>query len=69
MNWEQIEGKWDTVKGQIEEKWGKLTEDDLTGNHSRYFPKPWIVLPEITLFLCIYISSDVPYTWEWHLSR
>ena len=30
MNLEQLEGKWDQVKGQIKEKWGKLTDDDLT---------------------------------------
>lgn len=30
MNWDQIEGKWTDVKGQVKEKWGKLTDDDLT---------------------------------------
>lgn len=30
MNWDQIEGKWDQFKGNIKEKWGKLTDDDLT---------------------------------------
>lgn len=29
MNWEQVEGKWDQVKGDIKSKWGKLTDDDL----------------------------------------
>ena len=29
MNWEQIEGKWNQLKGGIKEKWGKLTDDDL----------------------------------------
>jgi uncharacterized protein YjbJ (UPF0337 family) len=29
VNWDQIEGKWKQVKGQAQEKWGKLTEDDL----------------------------------------
>lgn len=29
MNWEQIEGKWREYKGQIKQRWGKLTDDDL----------------------------------------
>ena len=30
MNWQQIEGKWDYAKGKLREKWGKLTDDDIT---------------------------------------
>ena len=30
MNWEQMEGNWMQAKGKIKEKWGKLTDDDLT---------------------------------------
>jgi len=30
MNWDQIEGKWKQASGKIREKWGKLTDDDLT---------------------------------------
>ncbi|MFT3923909.1 MAG: CsbD family protein [Myxococcales bacterium] len=29
MNWTQIEGKWDQVKGQLRSQWGKLTDDDV----------------------------------------
>lgn len=29
MNWDQIEGKWTEMTGQIQEKWGELTDDDL----------------------------------------
>ena len=29
MNWDQMEGKWKQIKGQLREKWGKLTDDDL----------------------------------------
>ncbi|OYP38824.1 CsbD family protein [Rhodopirellula sp. MGV] len=29
MNWDQIEGKWKQVKGQAQQKWGDLTNDDL----------------------------------------
>lgn len=30
MNWEQIQGKWQEYKGQIKQRWGKLTDSDLT---------------------------------------
>ena len=29
MNTLQLEGDWTALKGQIKEKWGKLTDDDL----------------------------------------
>jgi uncharacterized protein YjbJ (UPF0337 family) len=29
MNWQQIEGRWKQVKGQAQQRWGKLTDDDL----------------------------------------
>jgi uncharacterized protein YjbJ (UPF0337 family) len=29
MNWDQIEGQWKQSSGKIQEKWGKLTDDDL----------------------------------------
>lgn len=29
MNWDQIEGKWQQFKGQAQEQWGELTNDDL----------------------------------------
>ena len=29
MNWDQVEGKWKEMKGEVREKWGKLTDDDL----------------------------------------
>jgi uncharacterized protein YjbJ (UPF0337 family) len=29
MNWDQIEGKWKQMKGDIRTRWGKLTDDDL----------------------------------------
>ena len=29
MNWTQIEGKWDQLKGKARSKWGKLTDDDV----------------------------------------
>jgi uncharacterized protein YjbJ (UPF0337 family) len=30
MNSDQVEGKWKQLKGTIKEKWGKLTDDDIT---------------------------------------
>lgn len=30
MNWDQLEGNWMQAKGKVKEKWGKLTDDDLT---------------------------------------
>ena len=29
MNWDQIQGNWSQFEGQVKEKWGKLTNDDL----------------------------------------
>ncbi|MGB2590193.1 MAG: PqqD family peptide modification chaperone [Candidatus Acidiferrum sp.] len=29
MNTDRLEGKWKQAMGQLREKWGKLTEDDL----------------------------------------
>jgi uncharacterized protein YjbJ (UPF0337 family) len=29
MNWDRVEGNWKQFKGQVQQKWGKLTEDDL----------------------------------------
>lgn len=30
MNWDRVEGNWKQFKGAVKEKWGKLTDDDLT---------------------------------------
>ena len=29
MDWNRVEGNWKQTKGEIKEKWGKLTDDDL----------------------------------------
>jgi uncharacterized protein YjbJ (UPF0337 family) len=29
MNWDQLEGKWKQMKGQLRSQWGKLTDDDI----------------------------------------
>jgi uncharacterized protein YjbJ (UPF0337 family) len=28
MNWDTIQGKWKEMKGQVKQRWGKLTDDD-----------------------------------------
>jgi len=30
MNWDHIKGNWKQFQGKVKEKWGKLTDDDLT---------------------------------------
>lgn len=42
MNWDQAMGKWNQMKGAVKERWGKLTDDDLTviaGNRDRLLGK------------------------------
>jgi uncharacterized protein YjbJ (UPF0337 family) len=29
MDWNRLEGNWTQFKGNVKEKWGKLTDDDL----------------------------------------
>jgi len=29
VNWDQVQGKWNRLKGSVKERWGKLTDDDL----------------------------------------
>ena len=29
MNWNEVEGRWMQIRGQLKSKWGKLTDDDL----------------------------------------
>jgi uncharacterized protein YjbJ (UPF0337 family) len=30
MNWDTVKGQWKQFQGKVKEKWGKLTDDDLT---------------------------------------
>jgi uncharacterized protein YjbJ (UPF0337 family) len=30
MNWDTVKGNWKQFSGMVKEKWGKLTDDDLT---------------------------------------
>ncbi len=30
MNWDQIQGDWKQMAGRVKEKWGKLTDNDMT---------------------------------------
>ncbi|MBA3957017.1 MAG: CsbD family protein [Parachlamydiaceae bacterium] len=36
MNKEQFEGEWQQLKGKIKEKWGKLTDDEITEINGKY---------------------------------
>jgi uncharacterized protein YjbJ (UPF0337 family) len=35
MDWNRIEGNWKQAKGQVKEKWGKLTDDELDKMNGR----------------------------------
>ena len=35
MDWNRLEGDWKQMKGKVKEKWGKLTDDDLTAINGR----------------------------------
>ena len=30
MNWDRIEGDWKQMAGKVKQKWGNLTDDDMT---------------------------------------
>ena len=30
LDWNRVEGNWKQMKGKVKEKWGNLTDDDLT---------------------------------------
>ena len=29
MNWDRVQGNWKEFKGKVQQKWGKLTDEDL----------------------------------------
>jgi len=35
MDWNRIQGNWKQFSGRVKEKWGKLTDDDLTAINGR----------------------------------
>jgi uncharacterized protein YjbJ (UPF0337 family) len=35
MDWDRVAGNWKQLTGRIKEKWGKLTDDDLTAINGR----------------------------------
>lgn len=42
MNQEQLEGKFNQIKGKVKETWGRLTDDDialLNGKSDQFFGK------------------------------
>ena len=36
MNKEQLKGQWQQLKGQVKERWGKLTDNELTQIDGKY---------------------------------
>lgn len=36
MNSDQVEGKWKQIKGQFKQKYGKLTDDDVTYSEGKF---------------------------------
>ncbi|MDZ4858745.1 MAG: CsbD family protein [Candidatus Hydrogenedentes bacterium] len=30
MSWDKVEGSWKQLKGDVKERWGKLTDDDVS---------------------------------------
>ena len=36
MNSDQVEGKWKQIKGQFKQKYGKLTDDDITYSEGKF---------------------------------
>ncbi len=36
MNWENVRGDWDQLKGKVRSTWGKLTDDDITVIHGKW---------------------------------
>ena len=35
MNWDQVQGNWKQLSGRAKEKWGKLTDNELTESAGR----------------------------------
>jgi uncharacterized protein YjbJ (UPF0337 family) len=35
MDWDRVQGSWKQFTGKVKEKWGKLTDDDLTAINGR----------------------------------
>jgi uncharacterized protein YjbJ (UPF0337 family) len=35
MDWDRVQGSWKQFTGRVKEKWGKLTDDDLTAINGR----------------------------------
>ena len=47
MNEDILKGKWKEIKGEVKQKWGKLTDDDTSGRkrrrtHGAFAEEVWI---------------------------
>ena len=60
MNWDQIEGKWEQMKGNVKKHWGKLTDDDLTFMRDRLVAVAQQARELITTFMEAARSSVEP---------
>ena len=58
MDWNRVEGNWKQVKGQVKEKWGKLTDDDLTVINGRRDQLCDSAAVDHTLTACVMASMN-----------
>ena len=35
MDWNEVEGNWKQFSGKVKEKWGQLTDDDITAANGK----------------------------------
>ena len=42
MDWDRVQGGWKQFTGRVKEKWGKLTDDDLTTINGRRDQLDWL---------------------------
>ena len=53
MDWNRVEGNWKQVAGKVKEKWGKLTDDDLTMINGRRDQQGGVGCARIKPTICV----------------